>query len=145
MYGAADRRSYGVALEGRLGQAYNEEAFRYFLEIERKRAVRARRPVRLLLLDLKRQAATDARIDPVLAAKLFSGLWLCLRETDVIGWYREDRVAAAVLNQLEDGPQSDVSDLIRQRVTGALYKSLSSDIARRLRVRVFQLRPGLKG
>src|SRR2546427_798692 len=50
MYGAADRRSYGVALEGRLGQAYNEEAFRYFLEIERKRAARARRPVRLLLL-----------------------------------------------------------------------------------------------
>jgi len=145
MYGAADRRSYGVALEGRLGQAYNEEAFRYFLEIERKRAARARRPVRLLLLDLKRQAATDARIDPVLAAKLFSGLWLCLRETDVIGWYREDRVAAAVLNQLEDGPQSDVSDLIRQRVTGALCKSLSSDVARRLRVRVFQLRPGLKG
>ena len=145
MYGAADRRPYGVALEGRLGQAYNEEAFRYFLEIERKRAARARRPVLLLLMDLKEQPAIGARIDPMLAAKLFSGLWLCLRETDVIGWYREDRVAGAVLNQLEEGPLSDVSSLIRQRVTGALCKDLSSDVARRLRVRVYHLRPGLKG
>src|SRR5712691_4298803 len=137
----SDRSSCGVALEGRLGQAYNEEAFRYFLEIERKRAARLGRPCLLLLVGLKGQAKPGVRIAPVTAAKLFSSLWLSLRETDVIGWYREDRVAAAVLNQLEDGPQSDVSDLIRQRVTGALCKSLSSDIARRLRVRVFQLRP----
>src|SRR4029077_9558004 len=105
MYAAVDRRPYGVALEGRLGQAYNEEAFRYFLEIERKRAARARRPVLLLLLDLKEQPA--AHMDPILAGKLFSGLWICLRETDVIGWYREDRVAGAVLTQLEEGPQSN--------------------------------------
>jgi hypothetical protein len=143
MYGVADRRSYGVALEGRLGQAYNEEAFRYFLEIERKRAARARRPVLLLLLELKEQPG--ASIDPMLAAKLFSGLWLCLRETDVIGWYREDRVAGAVLTQLEGGPQSNVSGLVRQRAMGALSHGLSSDVARRLRVRVYQLRPGLKG
>ena len=145
MYGAVDRRSYGVALEGRLGQAYNEEAFRYFLEIERKRAARARRPVLLLLLDLKEQPVAGARIDPILAGKLFSGLWVCLRETDVVGWYREKRVAGAVLTQLENGPQSNLSALIRQRATGALVHGLSSDVARRLRVRVYQLRPGLKG
>ena len=143
MHGAVERRPYGVALECRLGQAYNEEAFRYFLEIERKRAARARRPVLLLLLDLKEQPA--AHMDPILAGKLFSGLWLCLRETDVIGWYREDRVAGAVLTQLENGPQSNVSGLIRQRAMGALSHGLSSDVARRLRVRVYQLRPGPKG
>jgi len=131
MYGAADRRSYGVALEGRLGQAYNEEAFRYFLEIERRRAVRARRPVRLLLLDLKRQARyrcahrSGARRQAVLGAVALPPRDRRHRLVP------RGRVAAAVLNQLEDGPQSDVSDLIRQRVTGALCKSLSSDIARR--------------
>ena len=62
MYGVADRRSYGVSLEGRLGQAYNEDAFRYFFEIERKRAARAHRPVLLLLLDLRDQPAADPRI-----------------------------------------------------------------------------------
>jgi hypothetical protein len=144
MYGVADRRSYGVSLEGRLGQAYNEDAFRYFLAIERKRAARAHRPVLLLLLDLRDQPATSPRIDSVLAAKLFSGLWRCLRETDVVGWYREDRVAGAVLTQVEDGPRSEVTRVTRERVRTALCQDLSADVARRLRVRVYQLRAELK-
>ena len=142
---AADWRSYGVALEGRLGKAYNEEAFRYFLEIERKRAARAQRPVVLLLMDLRDSPQAGARIDAVLTGKLFSGLWQCLRETDVIGWYREDRVAGAVLTQLDDALPQDASGLIRQRVGGTLRVVFSPDVARRLRVRVYQLRPGLKG
>ena|ERR1700704_5524017 len=143
-HGAVDRRSYGVSLEGRLGQAYNEDAFRYFLEMERKRAARAHRPVVLLLLDQREQQATGPRIDPALAAKLFSTLWRCLRETDVVGWYRENRVAGAVLTQVEDGLRSEVTQVTRERVTTALCQDLSSDVARRLRVRVYQLRAGLK-
>jgi hypothetical protein len=145
MYGVADRRSYGVSLEGRLGQAYNEDAFRYFLQIERKRAARAHRPVLLLLLDLRDQPAIGPRIEPTLAARVFAGLWRCLRETDVVGWYREDRVVGAVLTQVEDGPsRSEVTRATRERVTAALCQDLSPDVARRLRVRVYQLRTGLK-
>lgn len=143
MYGVADRRAFGVSLEGRLGQAYNEEAFRYFLEIERKRAARAHRPVLLLLLD-QRMRTPGARIDPMLAANLFANLWLCLRETDVVGWYREGRAAGAVLTQVEDGLRPEVPRVIRDRVSGSLCQSLSADAAR-LRVRVYQLRPRLKG
>src|SRR5205823_7859534 len=109
-----EQSSCGVALEGRLGHAYNEAGFRYFLEIERKRAARLGRPCVLLLVGLKGQPAPSARIDPMLATKLFSSLWLCLRETDVIGWYREDRVAGALLTQLADSSQTDA---IRERVT----------------------------
>ena len=144
MHAVADRRSYGVSLEGRLGQAYNEDAFRYFLEIERKRAARAHRPVLLLLLDLRDQPATDQRIDSMLAGRLFSSLWRCLRETDVVGWYREERVAGAVLTQVDDGPRSEVTRVTRERVMTALGQELSADVARRLRVRVYQLRAELK-
>jgi len=140
MYGVADRRSYGVSLEGRLGQAYNEDAFRYFLEIERKRAARAQRPVLLLLLDLRQQPVTGPRIDPLLAARLFAGLWDCLRETDVVGWYREDRVVGAVLTQIDDGLRAEAPRVTRDRITTALSHGLSADVARRLRVRVYQLR-----
>ena len=132
-----EQSSCGVALEGRLDHAYNEEGFRYFLEIERKRATRLGRPCVLLLVGLKGHAKPPARIDPVLAAKLFSSLWLCLRETDVIGWYREDRVAGALLTQLADIPQTDT---IRERVTGALWHDLRPAISRRLLVHVYQLR-----
>ena len=144
MYGTADRRAYGVALDGRFGQAYNEEAFRYFLQIERKRAARARRPVVLLLLDL-REPPKRMSIDSALASRLFDCLCGCLRETDVVGWYREDRVAAAVLTQVDGGVPPEVTTVIRQRVGQALRESLSADVARHLRVRVYQLRPGPKG
>jgi hypothetical protein len=122
----------------RLGQAYNEDAFRYFLEIERKRAARLDRPCLLLLVGLK-GPKPNVRISQVLAAKLFSSLWLSLRETDVIGWYREDRVAGAVLTQLADGPPQP--EVIRERVTGALCERLRSDLARRFEVHVYQLKP----
>ena len=135
-------RSCGVALEGRLGQAYNEEAFRYFLEIERKRAARLGRPRLLLLVGLTGRSKPDARISPVLAAKLFSNLWLCLRETDVIGWYREDRVAGAVLTQLADGPPQPEG--IRERVTRALCEGLRADLARGFQVHVYQLKPKVR-
>ena len=140
----AARGSHGLALEGRFGQAYNEEAFRYFLLIERKRAERAHRPVLLLLLDL-REPPERMRIDPALAAKLFSSLWRCLRETDVVGWCREDRVVGAVLTQVDDVVPAEVTTVIRQRVSEVLRQGLSADVARPLRVRVYQLRPGPKG
>jgi hypothetical protein len=142
---AADRRSYGVVLEERLGQAYDDQAFRYFLDIECRRAVRAHRPVLLLLLDASEPPETGADMDPVLVAKLFSGLWRCLRETDVVGWYREDRVLGAILTQVEDGLRPEATREIRQRANRALCEGLSPDVARRLRVRVYQLRPGPKG
>jgi hypothetical protein len=134
----SDRCSCGVALESRLGRAYNEEAFRHFLVIERKRAERSGRPFRLLLVDLKEQPRISVRIDPVLAPKLFGGLWLCLRETDIIGWYREEHVAGALLTDLGDGPLAEISRQVGQRVTRVLSEGLPSGVARRLQVRVYQ-------
>src|SRR5712691_6338751 len=81
MRGESDRCSCGVALESRLGQAYNEQAFRYFLAIERQRSERSGCPFLLLLIDLKEQEGATARLDSMVASDLFSDLWLCLRET----------------------------------------------------------------
>jgi hypothetical protein len=145
MYGTANRRVTGVALEGRLGEAYNEEAFRYFLDLEHRRAVRAGLPVMLLLVDLREALGTRLRIEPVVASRLFSGLWLSVREADVVGWYREHRVIGAVLTQVEGGQPLAVTQVIRDRVSEALRRNLSVDVARRLRVRVYQLRAGVKG
>jgi hypothetical protein len=139
-----DRYSCGVALEGRLGQAYDEEAFRYFLAIERKRSERSRRPLLVALVDLTEQPNASVRIDPIFGPKLFSGLWRCLRETDFVGWYRDERVAGAVLTQPADGPQTEIRCLIGQRISRALCEVLPSDVAHRLRVRVYQLRPRQK-
>src|SRR5207248_10164060 len=50
-----DRCTCGFAVEG-AEHSYNEEAFRYFLELERKRSQLSNRPFLLLLVDLRRPA-----------------------------------------------------------------------------------------
>jgi hypothetical protein len=138
-----DHSPYGLAFENRTGQAYNEEAFLYFLEIERQRAELSGHPFLLLLVDLKSQAGTPPRMEGV-ADKLFSALSLCLRETDFTGWYREGRVAGAVLTQHAGAPR-DLPEVVRQRINAALRGGLPAGVAARVQVTVNQLPMSLKG
>jgi len=140
--------SCDVTFERGSGQAYNEEAFGYFLEIERKRSERSNRPFLLLLVDLKKEPGEPEKnlgVDPKVVSKLFSGLWACLRETDFVGWYRDGRVAGAVLTQPADMSRADVSGEVGPRIRQLLCKGLPSGAARRLQVRVYQLPPGQPG
>jgi hypothetical protein len=137
-----DRCACHIAQEGNLGQAYNEEAFRYFLANERKRSERSGRPFVLLLVNLKQEPGRGAGIDPTVARELFSGLWASLRETDFIGWYREERIAGALLLEFQDGIWRDVSSMIVQRVTAGIRERLSTNVALRLQVRAREERFG---
>src|SRR2546430_8271932 len=118
----------------RLGQAYNEQAFRYLLAIERKRSERSGCPFLLLLIDLKEQEGASTRLDSMVANTLFSNLWFCLRETDFVGWYREEHVAGAVLIELGNRRPTEDSRMIGERVSARLYERLPSGIDRRLQV-----------
>jgi hypothetical protein len=131
--------SCGLAPEDRTGQAYNEQAFRHFLAIERKRAERASRPFLLLLVSLRPEPGVSAAIDARAAARLFSGLALSVREVDFIGWYRQERVAGAVLTQGFGSMAPTAVSAIGERVTQVLGRQLSARDARRLQVRVLQL------
>ena len=136
---AVEECSCGLALEDRAGQAYNEEAFRHFLAIERKRAERASRSFLLLLVSLRRQPGMSVAFTPEMASRLFSGLALCVREVDFIGWYREERVAGAVLIQGIGTTERDASRRIGERVMDTLDRHLSLPVAQRLNLRVLQL------
>jgi len=133
--------SCAVAVKVDVGQAHNEEAFRYLLAVERKRASRWRRGFLLLLVSLKQQPGASSRISPAVAAKIFAGMWLGVREVDFIGWFRKERVAGAVLMQGARSPEAEVSSRVGQRITETLCRSVPKDIACRLRVRVVQVRP----
>lgn len=131
-----DRCSCAVAVHDRRGQAYNEEAFQYLLAIERDRGRRARRPFLLCQVEVEGPAGTAARIDPVVATRLFTALWRCLRETDVVGWYRDGQVIGAVLTELGGDPGSEVLRLVAHRVEAAVRERLPVDIGRRVRLRL---------
>jgi hypothetical protein len=134
----------GLALQQKAGQAYDEEAFRHFLAIERKRAERFRRPFPVLLVDLKKHPGASVTFNPAVAYKLFACLWLCLRDTDIVGWFRTDRAAGAVLTQISEGTQVEVARSVARRVTLALCDSLPMDVAANIRIRAYQVRPKLR-
>ena len=62
-----------------------------------------------------------------------------------MGWYRQGRVAGAVLSSRADAPGSEMSGLIEQRVGEKLRQGLPSNAARSLRVRVVQQGPLVVG
>jgi hypothetical protein len=135
-----DACSFDMEVEEVRVQAYNEEAFRYFLEIERKRSEGSSRPLLLLLVDVKGERGGDGVIDAATAAQLFGGLSACLRETDFVGWYREPRVVGAVLTQQHTSSQrtdmlSEISDRVLRRLSGYAPSTLVG----RIQLRVFHL------
>ena len=123
-----------------MSQTYNEEAFRYFLGVERRRSERAQTSFLLLLVSVRKEPGVSTRMLPVVAAGIFSGLWQSVREADFVGWFRDERVAGAVLTQGPHQPTDDVVAIISRRIIETLAEHVPSDVAGRLQVRVLQLR-----
>jgi len=131
-----------LAPEGRTVQAYNQEAFHYFLALERTRAERSNRRLLLVLVSaLPRSPAVGWRMDPRTAQRLFAALWLSTRDADFIGWYRDGQTAGAVLTQRAKEPAGHVPRQIRARVAAALHAELSARIRPALRIHVWPLMP----
>jgi hypothetical protein len=124
--------------------AYNEEAFQYLLSVERKRFEHSSRPFVLMLVELEEGAGQTAGIEPAFGARVFAGLTRTLRDTDVIGWYHEGRIAGAVLTHLGEAAVADVSRRMAERVTRTLRDELPAEIAHRLKVRLYQPLAGLQ-
>src|SRR3954470_12439622 len=122
-----------------MGQTYTEEVFRYFLRVERNREARARRSVLLLLVSLDGHNGRKAPIPRSVADEIFSSLWLTVREVDFVGWFRRNRVAAAVLTQGNTLPAAEDCGRIAQRITRALHQRVPGDIAGHLDVQVRRL------
>jgi len=142
----AERRSILQIERGAEGtyEAYNEEAFRHFLMLERKRAQRSGRSMLLLLVEFKTDREREGGMDGLVADKLFASLAGCVREVDFIGWYRSGRVAGAVLTQGAESPASNAAQQIGERVAKVLIDRLPSRVRHRIQVRILQLHSKVK-
>jgi len=132
---ASERANVGDGLA--LQQAYDEGTFRYFLALEQRRAKRSGRPFWLILVSFDDPADAETPIDTTMAAAVFARLWRCFRETDFIGWYREGRVAGAVLTELRKDAGAGVARLAARRIRSVLCEGLPEDVARCLHVQVY--------
>lgn len=129
--------SCGFALVGH-GEAYNEQAFHHFLAIERKRSEASTRPFLLLLVEFEKHLGVPVPVAHDTASRLFGALGQSLRDTDVIGWYRDQRIAGAVLTDLGEAPQAIMPTIIK-RVRTSLQSGLTAHLASLVRVRLYQL------
>jgi hypothetical protein len=120
---------------------YNEEAFRYFLDVERRRAEDSKRPFLLLLVALLK---TDPDHDRTPADALFAALATCLRETDFVGLYHAESVIGAVLTKHAHSVGADAQAIVRDRVLASLRKSLPAAVAARVKARVYRLPPAVQ-
>jgi hypothetical protein len=127
-----------LALAGH-GEAYNEEAFHHFVALERKRSEASGRPFLLLLVEFEQGPGVTLHIDRQFADRIFAGLAEGLRDTDVIGWYRHNRIAGAVLTDLGDTPEQTVRKQVTHRVRAALESSVPRSRASLAQIRVYQL------
>ena len=132
-------------LDGPGDQAYDEETFQYFLGLEQARSARSGQPLRLLLTSLERIQGRPASFPTSAAMRLFEGLRHALRDTDVVGWYEQDTVAAAVLTPLGDAATPDQVAHLERRVTEGLRRRLPSNLASRLKVKVVERHGAIHG
>ncbi len=105
-------------------QAYDEATFLYFLELERKRAERFKRSLLLALVGFAVEGHEAVRIDASASKVLFAALASCVREIDVIGWYRTNRIAGAVMPQSGNLAEFHVSRCVGERMALMLSRRL---------------------
>jgi len=116
--------------------AYNQEAFLCLLKSESKRSEHSGRLCQLLLvywLDVKgRIVQMDSRVAKTLVAAISRNL----RDTDYIGWYRDEHIVGAVLTVLVEESMAQVAGHLQKRLVEILQSELRIEKSRRLQVRV---------
>jgi lipopolysaccharide/colanic/teichoic acid biosynthesis glycosyltransferase len=96
-----------------------EAAFAAQLCRERKRAERSGRKFALMLVE---SGPAFAGRGP--SPDLLSALASQMRETDIVGWQKQDTVAGAILTEFGDQEMADALDSTRTRVSAGLHKAL---------------------
>jgi lipopolysaccharide/colanic/teichoic acid biosynthesis glycosyltransferase len=107
-----------------------EVNFRAMLSIERRRAERSRQPFVLMLLDVT--AVVTDREHPLLG-QLTPVVSSAIRESDLIGWYRNGAVLAVIFTEVsEDG--CVITEVLRAKMQLALKENFGQSLASRLAI-----------
>jgi len=99
-----------------------EAAFQRMISMERRRSARTRKSFVLMLLDMGEHSPSKDRRTGM--RKVLSTMSLALRETDVVGWYREDAVVGVMFTEIALNDQSAIPATLMSRVGATLKQHL---------------------
>jgi exopolysaccharide biosynthesis polyprenyl glycosylphosphotransferase len=111
-----------------------EDLFLGILCLERKRAERSGR--RFLLLQLEVADTLVSSRHPEILKGLVKAANQSRRETDVAGWYRQDRTLGVIFTELGEQSEIEIKGTLLAKVNKALTAHLDSNDLRHVRVTV---------
>jgi exopolysaccharide biosynthesis polyprenyl glycosylphosphotransferase len=100
-----------------------EDAFRKVLSLERKRSARSGQRFVLILLHLGKVRHGGGR-DAVLES-ITTALALATRETDLLGWYKNDEEVGVICTEIGSGGMNSILSTLDSRIGTALGRGLS--------------------
>ena len=110
---------------------YSECCFTEMLALERRRSERTKKPICLMLFDIKQLLSSGAApptyaIIPVLASSV--------REIDICGWYKYESVIGIVFTALDEGAVHESIESIRKKIRTNLLASLKEEVVESIRI-----------
>jgi lipopolysaccharide/colanic/teichoic acid biosynthesis glycosyltransferase len=106
-------------------EVLNEETFKRMIAVERKRTERSKEPFLLMLLEAGNHKSTGKNgtaIDNILAV-----LPLSIRDTDIIGWYKDHTTAGVMFTGLSRKDKNSILSVILSKVSITLRDQLTPD------------------
>ncbi len=111
----------------------NEETFCAMLAVERRRAERSRKPFVLMLID---SGVAQRNGRPDIADRLAPVISGAVRESDMIGWYRQGVILGIIFTELSQETNQPISDVLRGKIVKALREDLGQKLESQLSVTV---------
>jgi lipopolysaccharide/colanic/teichoic acid biosynthesis glycosyltransferase len=106
-------------------EVFDEETFKRMIAVERKRTERSTEPFLLMLLETGINQSTEK--SGKLLDNILSILLLSIRETDVIGWYKNRISGGVMFTGLKGNDKNSILSVILGKVSATLRAQLSSD------------------
>ena len=112
---------------------HGDRDFLQLLYLERRRSERSSRPLCLILLD--GTGIADLANREIAFRRIVAQLRASIRETDIIGWYKQDGTLAVLLFDLNSADKLVVNTM-RTKVSNAVTLALMPDVVKHIRISV---------
>jgi len=104
--------NFVVPLIGEDAAFFDQAQFRHMLRVERMRTERSKKPFLLLLVDISRLIETTQHAKVI--SEIKESLNPALREIDIRGWYRKDKIMGVLLTDIVSTDKAFINTMIHK-------------------------------
>jgi hypothetical protein len=110
-----------------------EEFFVQMVTLEQKRAERSRRPAILMLIEREHELCGP------LFYRVANAIFSCTRETDILGWYKQDVTLGLLITEITSTDTATVA-LLSRKIVSAIQQSVDAETSNHINL-IFRIYP----